>query len=65
VNSVLSNHHGCIVVRMIGMSPALTDEVGLSPPIVRGSECADGTVLCTGGVGDQEDPLNHKLIEGS
>ncbi len=55
MNPAFGNHHGCIVVRIVRMSAALADEIGLSLPIVRGSECADGTFLRTGSVGDQDD----------
>ena len=62
----LCDHHGRIVVLVIRMSTTLTDKLGLGQPIVRGSECADGTFLRTirRGDGDDQLALTQRFIGG-
>ncbi len=46
-DAAFRDHAGRIAVGVIAMSTALTDEFGLTQPIVRGGECADGACLGT------------------
>jgi hypothetical protein len=41
---MLGDQHGRMVVGLIRMSTALTDTLGLGQPIVRGSDCTEGTL---------------------